>query len=841
MYNKVVLEGETLMDLTEDTVNPSALLQGYTAHDRSGNQIDGAYELPMNSKRNPGSVEAGEGHIEEFWGTDVLGNPGWRPISVADDIKKHNLSPEAHPYIQRKIGDLQTKVDNTSTDVKNEIDTLQRYVMALYDELSKTMERYKVALETLNDESVKKADVQDNFDSTETQKPSSANIVRVIKEMLDELTRRFNVLADSDDTTLDQLSEIVSYIKSNRTLIEGITTEKVSVSDIVDSLSSTDQNKPLSANMGRELDTKKVNVSDIVNNTNSTDQNKPLSANVGHNLDVKIDQQLNGLTTIKTDIPDIGKDFHAYFLFFDVTAIMALEDDVGDFQCYAVFDGIYFSTRRSGNGTNGVEKFILSFQYKKDYTNLEYCTLRTSNVSIIKPMLITHTETGKTYLALDFMGFGREIRLFGKMEAGPKTPKVCTWDTEIDKYQSVTSLIRGFDYTGTCSNAIRAKQDQNGKAIDEHYMSFDDLVNDLSTIEPDQNKPLGTIFGRGINDLFSKYLFSNRLRYWIDPVNGDNNNDGTSFDKAFKNLDPLDWHHKPYVGLACNWLFIVVINDLVIEHLIEIASNVGYFGIDGTVQHNVTIKFKGTGSLCFRGSYNHIGLINNKQETNPYKMIFDSSESDYSDISQTNRHISASGFVLWDSIIRFQSNAKNRRFTIGCGSYNWIYTGVEIKDCRLTLNQGGKFLFQRDTVWNNAALEVWNCEVEDSIKFSKVTHEFNTADVTFNENAVVVDGRRVTQDNAQNKCPVAACGGTMNAGKSKTFNLWPGYVYLLTIGGYMYVIDINLQKTVYVHNIVAGNSVAVSTGSSTITIKNNTSGLLSYSLCRLAYKEITVV
>lgn len=39
--NKVVYNGTTLIDLTADTVTPSALMQGYTAHDKSGALITG--------------------------------------------------------------------------------------------------------------------------------------------------------------------------------------------------------------------------------------------------------------------------------------------------------------------------------------------------------------------------------------------------------------------------------------------------------------------------------------------------------------------------------------------------------------------------------------------------------------------------------------------------------------------------------------------------------------------------------------------------------------------------------------------------------------------------------
>lgn len=71
--------------------------------------------------------------------------------------------------------------------------------------------------------------------------------------LIQGLTDRLNALADSDDTTLDQLSEIVAYIKSNRDLIAAVTTDKVSVEDIVNDLVTNVANKPLSAAQGVAL------------------------------------------------------------------------------------------------------------------------------------------------------------------------------------------------------------------------------------------------------------------------------------------------------------------------------------------------------------------------------------------------------------------------------------------------------------------------------------------------------------------------------------------------------------------------------------------------------------
>ena len=41
-YNKIIYGGNTLIDLTADTITSVALLSGYTAHDRSGATIQGA-------------------------------------------------------------------------------------------------------------------------------------------------------------------------------------------------------------------------------------------------------------------------------------------------------------------------------------------------------------------------------------------------------------------------------------------------------------------------------------------------------------------------------------------------------------------------------------------------------------------------------------------------------------------------------------------------------------------------------------------------------------------------------------------------------------------------------
>ncbi|SDC52168.1 tail fiber protein [Williamwhitmania taraxaci] len=70
---------------------------------------------------------------------------------------------------------------------------------------------------------------------------------------LHDLISLLQSLVSSDDVNLDTVNEIVTFIKNNKDVIDTIATNKVNVADIVDNLTSSDTNKPLSANQGRVL------------------------------------------------------------------------------------------------------------------------------------------------------------------------------------------------------------------------------------------------------------------------------------------------------------------------------------------------------------------------------------------------------------------------------------------------------------------------------------------------------------------------------------------------------------------------------------------------------------
>ena len=55
--NKVVYGGDTLIDLSADTVTPETLRQGATAHDRAGNPVTGVYAPVLQAKNvTPGAA-----------------------------------------------------------------------------------------------------------------------------------------------------------------------------------------------------------------------------------------------------------------------------------------------------------------------------------------------------------------------------------------------------------------------------------------------------------------------------------------------------------------------------------------------------------------------------------------------------------------------------------------------------------------------------------------------------------------------------------------------------------------------------------------------------------------
>ena len=59
--NKVVVNGETILDLTQDTVTPATLAKGITAHDKSGAPITGTMEASAGGDYNIAATTNSDG------------------------------------------------------------------------------------------------------------------------------------------------------------------------------------------------------------------------------------------------------------------------------------------------------------------------------------------------------------------------------------------------------------------------------------------------------------------------------------------------------------------------------------------------------------------------------------------------------------------------------------------------------------------------------------------------------------------------------------------------------------------------------------------------------------
>lgn len=71
-----------------------------------------------------------------------------------------------------------------------------------------------------------------------------------IRDLITALSTKVNNFLDVDDTTTDELSEVLTLINNNKGTLESLTSTKVNVADIVDNLTTSNASKVLSAKQG---------------------------------------------------------------------------------------------------------------------------------------------------------------------------------------------------------------------------------------------------------------------------------------------------------------------------------------------------------------------------------------------------------------------------------------------------------------------------------------------------------------------------------------------------------------------------------------------------------------
>lgn len=158
--------------------------------------------------------------------------------NVANERQYSADNPPPYPVtsVNSKTGAVTLTIPSEAADVKADpAGTAESKTAALRDEVNGKLADYDKST------SVNKKIGDHNVSSVSHED---------IRLDLQRLSDRINAVLNSTDTSLDDLKEIVAYIKSNKTLIDGITSSKVNVTDIVNNLTTNTANVPLSAAQG---------------------------------------------------------------------------------------------------------------------------------------------------------------------------------------------------------------------------------------------------------------------------------------------------------------------------------------------------------------------------------------------------------------------------------------------------------------------------------------------------------------------------------------------------------------------------------------------------------------
>lgn len=228
--------GEQAVDLTgyatETWVNVK--LAGY--------QPKGDYALQSDIPVKVSELANDKGYIMGYTETDPT-VPAWAKATTKPSYAKSEIGLGNVDNVRQYSSDNPppypvTKVNGKTGDVKLDAEDVGA--------------RASTWMPTHSDVGADKSGTAASAVSAHNTKTDAHNDIRLL---ITTLTTRLDALANSDDDTLDQMAEVVAYIKSNRNLIEQITTGKVSVSDIVNNLTTNVANKPLSAAQGVALKT----------------------------------------------------------------------------------------------------------------------------------------------------------------------------------------------------------------------------------------------------------------------------------------------------------------------------------------------------------------------------------------------------------------------------------------------------------------------------------------------------------------------------------------------------------------------------------------------------------
>jgi hypothetical protein len=126
-------------------------------------------------------------------------------------------------------------------------------------------------------------DIIDNLTSSDTDKPASANQVKILKGLIDSI----NTLLISDNTNLDSIQEVVDYIETNRSTLDALGISNITgLQNALDNKVDKISGKSLSTN--DYTNTEKTKVSNAITKTGANEISTLTEKVTPHNNDLFI-------------------------------------------------------------------------------------------------------------------------------------------------------------------------------------------------------------------------------------------------------------------------------------------------------------------------------------------------------------------------------------------------------------------------------------------------------------------------------------------------------------------------------------------------------------------------
>lgn len=247
------IDQDSLDRLIEQLENGQSVV-ARTKGDKDGAQIDTTYAKIANIVNGVIAVKKYIKENGDFADISTL-ESAVNTLTSALNTYKNNVADGTIVVKKAEVADTAQKANRDSAG--NQFTTFYATVSALnairdlFTKLENGTTASKKAYQDQNGDIidqtyVKKTQIVNDLISTATNQPLSAYQGKILYGYIQAI----QTLLTSNDTDLDTVQEIVTYIKNNKSVLDTFSASKVNVSDIVDDLLSSVSGKPLSAKQG---------------------------------------------------------------------------------------------------------------------------------------------------------------------------------------------------------------------------------------------------------------------------------------------------------------------------------------------------------------------------------------------------------------------------------------------------------------------------------------------------------------------------------------------------------------------------------------------------------------